>query len=53
MKLIGSSRVSTDRKITITKDVSKKLNIERGDIVGFYEDGDNIVIKKAHLKPDT
>ena len=47
MKLINTSKVSTDNKITIVKKAAEKLNLSKGDIVGFFEDENkNIVIKK-------
>ena len=51
MKLLGTSKASTDNKITIVKDVAQKLNIKQGDIVAFYEDEKHdVIIKKAVLK---
>lgn len=53
MKLIGTSKTSTDNKITIIKEVAQKLKIKQGAIVAFYEDEKgNVVIKKAVLKPE-
>jgi bifunctional DNA-binding transcriptional regulator/antitoxin component of YhaV-PrlF toxin-antitoxin module len=53
MKLIGTSKTSTDNKITIIKEVAQKLKIEQGDIIAFYEGEEgNIIIKKAVLKPE-
>lgn len=48
MKLIGTSKASTDNKITIIKEVATQLNIGQGDLVAFYNDEKgNIIIKKA------
>lgn len=53
MKLLGTSKISTDNKATIIKDVAQKLNMAQGDLLGFYEgDNGNIVIKKLILKPE-
>ncbi len=53
MKLLGTSKTSTDNKITIIKEVSQKLNLKQGDIIAFYEDENrNIIIKKATLSPE-
>ena len=38
-------------RITLTKEIRKKLKVKVGDIVAFIEDDrGNIVIKKAELK---
>lgn len=53
MKLIGTSKISTDNKITIIKEVAQKLKIEQGDMIAFYEDEKhNIILKKAVLKAE-
>lgn len=53
MRLLGTSKASTDNKITLIKEVAQKLKIEQGDIVAFYDDEKgNIIIKKAILKPE-
>lgn len=53
MNLLGTSKISTDNKITIIKDAAKKLKIEQGDLIGFYNDDvGNVVIKKVVLKPE-
>lgn len=53
MRLLGTSKTSTDNKITIIKEVAQKLKIEQGDIVAFYDDEKgNIIIKKVILRPE-
>jgi bifunctional DNA-binding transcriptional regulator/antitoxin component of YhaV-PrlF toxin-antitoxin module len=53
MNLLGSSKISTDNKVTIIKDAAIKLKIKQGDMLGFYgDDKGNIVIKKVVLKPE-
>ena len=42
-KLIGSSKVSTANQITLSKEVRDILNIEAGDVVGFYLEPDGKV----------
>ena len=49
MDYLGTSKVSTDNKVTIIKDVQLKLNLKKGDLVAFYQDNDNIVIKAIKL----
>ena len=46
-RLLGSTRVSTDNKITIVKEAATVLDVKKGDIVAFYEDGDMIYIEKG------
>ena len=53
MKLINTSKVSTDNKITLIKEVSDKLKTSKGDIIGYYlDEKENIVIKKVSISPD-
>jgi bifunctional DNA-binding transcriptional regulator/antitoxin component of YhaV-PrlF toxin-antitoxin module len=53
MNLLGTSKISTDNKVTIIKDAAQKLKIKQGDLVGFYDDNKgNIIIKKVVLKPE-
>lgn len=53
MKLIGTSKISTDNKITIIKEAAQKMKTEQGDLIAFYEDEKgNIIIKKAVFKLD-
>jgi hypothetical protein len=50
MSLIGTSKISTDNKITLIKDVAELLDISEGDLVAFYHDDqskDRILLKKA------
>lgn len=46
-KLLGSTKVSTDNKITIVKDAAEILKIKKGDIIAFYEDNGRIYIEKG------
>ena len=48
---MGNSRVQPGFRITLTKDVRKKLKAKVGDLVIFIEDErGNIIIKKAELR---
>lgn len=50
MKLLGTSKTSTDNKITIIKEVAELLNLEQGNLVVFYlNDYNDVVLKKANL----
>lgn len=51
MKLLGTSKVSTDNKITVIKEAAARLELNKKDMVAFYEDErGNIIIKKVILK---
>lgn len=47
MKLLGTSKLSTDNKMTLIEPAAKKMKATKGDVVAFYEDDDKIVIEKA------
>ncbi len=46
-KLLGSTKVSTDNKVTIVKTASEILNIKKGDLIAFYEEGGRVCIEKG------
>jgi len=51
-KVIGSSKVQPNNRITIIRQVQKKLNVKMGDVIIYIEDEKgNIIIKKGQLKP--
>jgi len=51
MKLLNTSKVSTDNKITVIKEVADKLKITKGDMIGFFEDENkNIIVQKVTIK---
>lgn len=51
-KMLGSSKVQPNYRITVISKVQKKLNVKIGDIVVFVEDErGNVIIKKGQLKP--
>lgn len=50
-KIIANSRVQPGFRITLTKEIRRKLKTKVGDIIAFIEDArGNIIIKKAELK---
>jgi len=46
-KLVGSTRVSTDNKVTIVKDAATILKIGKGDILAFYQENGRIYIERG------
>lgn len=46
-KLLGSTKVSTDNKVTIVKNASELLDIKKGDLLAFYEENGKICIEKG------
>lgn len=52
MKIINTSRLLIQNKLTIKEDVLKKLNIKPGDIVAFLksESGDIIIRNMADVE---
>jgi len=46
-KLLGSTKVSTDNKVTIVKDAAVILKVSKGDIIAFYQENDRIYIEKG------
>jgi hypothetical protein len=50
-KVIGSSKVQPNNRITLIRNVQKKLNVKVGDMIVFVEDEKgNVMIKKGQLK---
>lgn len=46
-KLLGSTKVSTDNKVTIVKDAAILLKIGRGDVLAFYLENGRVYIEKG------
>lgn len=46
-KLLGSTKVSTDNKVTLVKDAAAVLQIAKGDILAFYQEDGKIYIEKG------
>jgi len=50
-KIMANSRVQPGFRITLTKDIRKKLKAKVGDLIIFIEDErGNIIIKRAELR---
>jgi len=50
-KVLGSSKVQPNYRITVVRIVQKKLSVKIGDIVVYVEDEKgNVIIKKGQLK---
>jgi len=47
MKLLGTSKLSKGSKTTIIKAVIRKLNLEEGDLIIYYEENGEICIRKG------
>ena len=48
MKFLGSTKISTNMRISMVQDVAKELDLHVGDHVLFYLDKDgNIIMKKG------
>jgi len=47
MKLLGTTKLTKDRKMTLIRDVSNRLKADSGDLIAFYEKNGEIVIKKG------
>lgn len=47
MKLLGTSRLSKGSKTTIIKSVLDRLGLKEGDLIVYYENNEEIVIRKA------
>jgi hypothetical protein len=46
-RLLGSTKVSTDNKVTIVKNASELLDIKKGDLIAFYEEDGRIYMEKG------
>ena len=50
-KILGTSKVQPNYRITLIRKVQKKLKVNVGDIVVYIEDDKgNIIVKKVELK---
>jgi len=50
-KIVANSRVQPGFRITLTKEIRRKLKAKVGDIIVYLEDErGNVIIKKAELK---
>jgi hypothetical protein len=46
-RLLGSTKVSTDNKVTVVKNASELLKIQKGDLIAFYEEDGRVCIEKG------
>lgn len=46
-RLLGSTKVSTDNKVTIVKKAAEILGVSKGDILAFYEEEGRVYIEKG------
>ena len=54
MRLLGTSKVSTDNKITVVKEAAEFFQLEDGDLLAFYQDDENnetdeLILRKANF----
>lgn len=50
MRILGSSRITGKSQVTIPKAVREKVNLEKGDLVVFVGEKDQVVIKRGLVK---
>ncbi len=46
-KILGTSKITSNRKISLIKNVAEKLDAKEGDLIIFYDKYGEIVISKA------
>jgi hypothetical protein len=46
-KLLGSTKIDLDNKVTIVKNAAKLLGVNKGDILSFYEEEGKVYFKKG------
>jgi hypothetical protein len=46
-KLLGSTKISIDNKVTIVKNAAEILGINKGGILSFYEENGKVYIQKG------
>ena len=46
LEVLHVSKKQASMRITIPKKATEALNLEGGEIVGFYKDSGNIILKK-------
>jgi AbrB family looped-hinge helix DNA binding protein len=47
MKLLGSSKVTDNFRMQLIKAVRDEFEVKEGDIILFYKQGNEIIIKKG------
>ncbi len=48
-KLIDSKKVMKESRVTLSKEICCKLEVEIGDIINFIEEDGDIIIRKAAI----
>lgn len=46
-KILGTSKISTGRKISLLKNIADKLKADVGDYVVFYEENGKVFLEKT------
>ncbi len=46
-KLLGTTKLTTDNKMTLIEPAAEKMKAEKGDLIAFYQEDGKIVIEKA------
>ena len=46
-KLLGTTKLTTDKKMTLIETAAEKMKAEKGDLIAFYEENGKIFIEKA------
>jgi len=48
LKIVGTTKLTSDGKITLVTDVRKKLGVSGGDVIVFEEnENNNIIVRKG------
>jgi len=50
MRILGSSRITGKSQVTIPKAVREIVRLEKGDLVVFVDEKDQVMIKKGLVK---
>ncbi len=45
--ILGTTKLTTDNKMTLIEQVAEKMKAGKGDLIAFYEDDGKIIIEKA------
>ncbi len=46
-KLLGTTKLTTDKKMTLIETAAEKMKAEKGDLIAFYEEDGKIIIERA------
>ena len=50
MRILGSSRITGKSQVTIPKAVREVVKLEKGDLVVFVDEKDQVMIKKGRVR---